>query len=938
MEDGAFAGSTMDLDFMEELLFEGCWLETTDAFNFLQPNFSTSGAPSDPMQFVPPLQTGTSHFSLNPIQHIIDTEETGKGFSEDPPLVSRQIEELFKAETQNQTNARTTISSGQSEAFLIEGTEVDRTWWIGPSDNPGPSSPMKDRLLQVIGYLKELTKDRNVLIQIWVPIKKEGKHVLTTKDQPYSLNPNCSNLESYRSVSNSYHFAAEADSKDFFGLPGRVFVGKSPEWTPDVRFFRSEEYPRVYHAQQYNVSGSLALPVFERGSATCLGVIEIVTTSQNIDYRTDLENVCKALEVVDLRSTQDFRHPSSKASNDLYQAAVPELLEILGYVCKTHRLPLALTWAPCGEHGKGGGWHSDENYAHCVSTVDSACFVPDQEVLGFHVACSEHHLFRGQGIVGRAFATRKQCFATDVTAFRKTDYPLSHHAKVFQLCAAVAIPVQSIYSASTEFVLEFFLPKDCQDVEDQKRIISSLPSSIQQACQSLRIVMDKDVGVEKIFPIKEIALVSDQKVKQEENQTCVSSPSKEPSTEESSWISYMIDAQQKGKGVSLSWESHKELNEGFKVTTYWDDSHVELHHKQAFPHLQQFPETKSCVEGGGNSSTPGGHGNLGSRRAVERRRSKSEKTISLQVLRQYFAGSLKDAAKSIGVCPTTLKRICRQHGITRWPSRKIKKVGHSLRKLQLVIDSVQGAEGSIQIGSFYSSFPELNSPNFSGNHPFSSANAIDHLKQSNPQPESAVINPRATVSNSHSSSCSRSSGSSCSTGAKDLTAAKDASSSRDAVAEAGGVLKRACSDAELFSLNVEQPKLLARSQSQKTFSELAILETLPPLPKSSGRNIAGTFRVKATFGEEKVRFSLQPNWSFTDLRQEIVRRFNLDDVNSISLKYLDDDSEWVLLTCDADLEECIDIYRLSQSRTIKMSIDYTYQPVLGSSFGRTVPP
>ncbi|XP_038707788.1 protein NLP2-like isoform X2 [Tripterygium wilfordii] len=854
MEDGAFAGSTMDLDFMEELLFEGCWLETTDAFNFLQPNFSTSGAPSDPMQFVPPLQTGTSHFSLNPIQHIIDTEETGKGFSEDPPLVSRQIEELFKAETQNQTNARTTISSGQSEAFLIEGTEVDRTWWIGPSDNPGPSSPMKDRLLQVIGYLKELTKDRNVLIQIWVPIKKEGKHVLTTKDQPYSLNPNCSNLESYRSVSNSYHFAAEADSKDFFGLPGRVFVGKSPEWTPDVRFFRSEEYPRVYHAQQYNVSGSLALPVFERGSATCLGVIEIVTTSQNIDYRTDLENVCKALEVVDLRSTQDFRHPSSK------------------------------------------------------------------------------------GIVGRAFATRKQCFATDVTAFRKTDYPLSHHAKVFQLCAAVAIPVQSIYSASTEFVLEFFLPKDCQDVEDQKRIISSLPSSIQQACQSLRIVMDKDVGVEKIFPIKEIALVSDQKVKQEENQTCVSSPSKEPSTEESSWISYMIDAQQKGKGVSLSWESHKELNEGFKVTTYWDDSHVELHHKQAFPHLQQFPETKSCVEGGGNSSTPGGHGNLGSRRAVERRRSKSEKTISLQVLRQYFAGSLKDAAKSIGVCPTTLKRICRQHGITRWPSRKIKKVGHSLRKLQLVIDSVQGAEGSIQIGSFYSSFPELNSPNFSGNHPFSSANAIDHLKQSNPQPESAVINPRATVSNSHSSSCSRSSGSSCSTGAKDLTAAKDASSSRDAVAEAGGVLKRACSDAELFSLNVEQPKLLARSQSQKTFSELAILETLPPLPKSSGRNIAGTFRVKATFGEEKVRFSLQPNWSFTDLRQEIVRRFNLDDVNSISLKYLDDDSEWVLLTCDADLEECIDIYRLSQSRTIKMSIDYTYQPVLGSSFGRTVPP
>lgn len=69
------------------------------------------------------------------------------------------------------------------------------------------------------------------------------------------------------------------------------------------------------------------------------------------------------------------------------------------------RFPLAQTWVPCILQGKEGCRHPDNNYVNCVSTVDHACFVADPNMQGFHEACSEQHLLKGQGIVGGALRT-----------------------------------------------------------------------------------------------------------------------------------------------------------------------------------------------------------------------------------------------------------------------------------------------------------------------------------------------------------------------------------------------------------------------------------------------------------------------------------------------------------------------------------------------------
>ncbi|KAL3539145.1 hypothetical protein ACH5RR_002511 [Cinchona calisaya] len=944
MEDGASAPNTMetfsdnimDFNLMDELFLDGFWLETTtDKSNFWQPGPSTSSALDSTSYYSLTSEINIGHCNSNQHQAISISEE-GKtsDFIDNKSLLHTQMDEFVSMQRANQEAALHSASLSQPESFLIEGSETNRRLWIGPNRYPTPGTSVRKKMVQAIEYLKKSTRGKDVLIQIWVPTKKGGRHVLTTKNQPFSLDPNCKSLAEYRHVSRNYQFATEEDSKEFIGLPGRVFLKKLPEWTPDVRFFKREEYPRVNDAQQCNIRGSLALPVFEQGSGTCLGVVEIVSTAQKVNYHPELENICKALEAVDLSTSNISIRPEVKECSESYRVALAEIQSLLRSVCDMHKLPLAQTWAPCCKQGKGGCRHSDENYAHCVSTIDSACYVRDPQVMDFHVACSEHHLLKGEGVPGGAFTTNQPCFATDITAFSKTEYPLSHHAKLFGLRASVAIRLRSIHTGLADFVLEFFLPLDCKDAEDQKQMLNSLSSAIQQICHSLRVVSDQELREETAFPDDAKPSSSFCSLGKEKSSRLIS-PSEEPSLNASSWIASMAHDSRKGKDIVFSLDNYKgELSR-------WDTTRMVLHHMPTFPEhtqIQQGSWLKGPSVGSGDISTIEEYHSTGNRKSGERRRMKTEKTISLQMLRQYFSGSLKDAAKSIGVCPTTLKRICRQHGITRWPSRKIKKVGHSLRKLQLVIDSVQGAKGAIQLNSFYTNFPELTSANLATPSNLPVSKRSDHLQKLTNQAEGSIMSPVTTASKSPSSSGSHSSSSSfsCSAGAMKslsvhLPSAQDASSAKHCRV----TMKRAYSDAELHDLVREETKMLVRSQSQKIFRDDVSLNALPPLPQNSSQILPGgtTFRVKANFGEEKIRLSLQPHWGFGDLLQEVQRRFNIEDVIKIDLKYLDDDSEWVLLTCDADLEECIDIYRSSKSNTIKLSVHQPSQLNLGSSFG-----
>ena len=80
-----------------------------------------------------------------------------------------------------------------------------------------------------------------------------------------------------------------------------------------------------------------------------------------------------------------------------------------------------------------------------------------------------------------------------------------------------------------------------------------------------------------------------------------------------------------------------------------------------------------------------------------------------------------------------------------------------------------------------------------------------------------------------------------------------------------------------------------------------------------------TITIKAKYRDDTVRFRVGFTYGYADILEEIARRFKLD-VDRFDLKYLDDEEEWVMLTCNADLIECFDQFRFCKRDHVRLIV------------------
>uniref|UniRef100_A0A0D3C625 RWP-RK domain-containing protein n=1 Tax=Brassica oleracea var. oleracea TaxID=109376 RepID=A0A0D3C625_BRAOL len=640
-------------------------------------------------------------------------------------------------------------------------------------------------------------------------------------------------LSQYREVSRKFTFASKPNQCSYPGLPGRVFISGVREWTSNVMYYKKDEYLRVKHAIDNEVCGSIAIPVLEASGTSCCAVMEVVTSDEKLNFDVEMDSVCRALQP---------------------ESPLPKL--------------------PKGSSEDSLLWLKDLRTS--VVPRPQVTSEPDKSLAMYRPA--------GVWVIRFPYLSSNQRDA------------LAEIQDVLRaLCHGHKLPLALTWIPNSGVLCVEETACNVNDMEMEGFVHACLDHPLREkegivgkAFVSNQPSFSSDV---KSYDISEYPLVHH--ARKHGLNAAVAIKLRSTYTGEDDYILELF--------LPLS------LKGSLEQQLLLDSLEVTLQR------VCRTLRTVSDVVGETNSTTSifsekssdkdstGSQGtceqDMSKGRTAERKKGTIEKNVSLRVLQQHFSGSLKDAARRIGVCPTTLKRICRQHGIMRWPSRKINKVNRSLRKIQIVLDSVHGIEGGLRFDSATGEFVSVCSSN--GNNASCELLKPESVDNTIKLEDDIITNGSFMEVNACDQQCA-------------LKAEQSGFNGSSQAIASGNIIEpnRSTSDSSNGSgavmLRSSSPSMDHRNQMRAHKS-------------NSSESGSATLTVKATYREDTTRFKFDPSVGCLQLYKEVGKRFRLQE-GLFQLKYFDDEEEWVMLVTDSDLQECLEMLVGMQKQTVKFLV------------------
>ncbi|XP_057511347.1 protein NLP6-like [Actinidia eriantha] len=476
---------------------------------------------------------------------------------------------------------------------------------------------VKDKVKLALRKLLLHYRTIETLVQFWAAITTvDGRTLLTTQDQPFGLTAFSNRLCEYRMISKDYTFYVDGrNGEDDLGIPGRVYLNKCPESTPDVEYYSVKEYPQRAHALRCGVRQSLTLPVIEHSGQICIGVLELVG---RFCLGPTLDRLDAAFKGLGLECFDSCEHHETqeKNNNKAHKDALMKIERVLELVCKIYKIPLALTWVPCRAcktllpiEDLYRFWEYDD--------------VTIRNLHDFSIGRLGHRL-NGIGVVGRALSSPNLLYCSDVTQFSMAEYPLAHFARLCRLRGCFSISLRSNYIGNDVYILEIFLPDSNKD-EDLLTSLSKILETMKKEFKTFRLASGEVLGKELCVDIIEF--------QNGEQHHCVqalqvtgSLPSLEP-------------LQNRGEIMQADSSDHQSI------------------------------DVEQCKTDGNHPQE------LGTKKTSGREHKKNGVRIEIpyEDILHYSKLSRSDAARNLQVSISTFKRVCRNHGISRWPPRNVDK-------------------------------------------------------------------------------------------------------------------------------------------------------------------------------------------------------------------------------------------------------------------------